>query len=446
MPGSLIISVSLHTLKSMNSKIRISPVIVLAVVSFLIASCNKEEHVKLPVVSTDPVTNMTITTAVSGGKITSDGGAEITSRGVCLSLTSNPTTSDKKTIDGSGTGQFESTITELDTGATYYLRAYATNSAGTAYGLEIVFSTLGDDPAVTTIGATNLSQIGAQLNGIINANYLLSTVTFEFGTTTDYGSTSTATQSPVIGNTDNVVSVNVAGLLPATNYHFRVNAANSLGTSYGSDLSFTTLESISVTDADGNIYIAVTIGTQVWMAENLRTTKYNDNSDIPLVTDYTAWAGLTTPAYCWYDNSESTNKLPYGALYTWYVVDPASNGGKNVCPVGWHVPGYSEWSVLINYLGRERVAGGKLKESGTTHWNPPNTGATNETGFTALPGGYRFGDVKFYEIGNNGIWWSSSKYSSSLAYFWEMSNGYTGVGYGIGGKEFGYSIRCVRDF
>jgi uncharacterized protein (TIGR02145 family) len=202
-----------------------------------------------------------------------------------------------------------------------------------------------------------------------------------------------------------------------------------------------------LTDCDGNIYETVTIGDQVWMAENLKTTKYNDCTPIPLVTDNTSWATLTSPGYCWYNNDAATYKATYGALYNWYSVDPASNGDKNVCPTGWHVPNDVDWVTLITYLGGESIAGNSLKEIGTTHWQAPNEGATNESGFTALPGGYRnLNGVLFYEIGNDGYWWSASEYSSATAWsqhmYWGNSNAYW---YPLYDKHDGFSIRCLKN-
>ena len=141
-----------------------------------------------------------------------------------------------------------------------------------------------------------------------------------------------------------------------------------------------------IADADGNTYKIIKIGDQVWTAENLRTTRYNDGTEIPLVTDYTAWTNLTTPSYAW-TNNDIGNKSVYGALYNWFVVKTCK-----LCPSGWHVPTDAEWTILENHLGGISVAGGKMKETGTEHWFAPNTDATNESGFTALPGGWRDGD------------------------------------------------------
>jgi len=193
----------------------------------------------------------------------------------------------------------------------------------------------------------------------------------------------------------------------------------------------------TVTDHDGNVYNTVKIGTQVWMAENLKTTKYNDNTAIPLVTDYSEWRSLTTPAYCWYDNDIS-NKTTYGALYNWYTV----NTGK-LCPTGWHVPSDEEWTILTNYLGS--MAGGRMRETGTTHWNSPNTDATNDSKFTALPGGDRSNNGTFGSIGFDGYWWSATE--SNAAYAWDrlMDFYVSNVSRYDVNKEVGFSVRCVSD-
>lgn len=200
-----------------------------------------------------------------------------------------------------------------------------------------------------------------------------------------------------------------------------------------------------IEDADGNIYSSVSIGSQVWLTENLKTTKYR-NGDL---------IGTTTPAvldiyeevapkYQWaYAGNEDTVAI-YGRLYTWF----AATDIRNVCPVGWHVPSATEWMVLEAFLGGWENAGGKLKETGTTHWLSPNTGATNETGFTALPGGQRDYSDHFINLGYWGCWWSSTE--SEIA-----SNG---VGRDMNSevsslfvdeisskKHSGYSVRCIKD-
>lgn len=316
----------------------------------IINSCKKDDNtinpepaITKPVLTTTSFTDIKQSTVTGGGNISSNGGADITARGICWSQVTSPSISDKITSDGVGTGSFTSNITGLSPNTTYYARAYATNSAGTAYGNEISFTTLAD--------------------------------------------------------------------------------------------------TLTVTDIDGNLYHTVTIGSQVWLVENLKVTHLNDGSVIPEITDNNAWGALTTPGYCWYNNNYSTYGSVFGGLYNWYAV----NSGK-LCPQGWHVPTSAEWATLTDYLDGEDEAGGKLKEAGTTHWLTPNTDATNETGFTALPGGSRY-YVGYFQlnINENGYWWSSTGYSSTYATYIVMtftnSSAWTNGNY----KEAGFSVRCIQD-
>ncbi len=204
------------------------------------------------------------------------------------------------------------------------------------------------------------------------------------------------------------------------------------------------INEVKVTDIDGNVYHTGAIGTQVWMVENLKTTKFNDGSSIPLATDKTAWQSLT-PGYCWHENDTAAYKTTYGALYNWYAV----NTGK-LCPTGWHVPTDAEWTVLTTYLGGPLAAGGKMKapgtlEDGTGLWYSPNTGATNESGFTAVPAGGRNYDGTFGDNGFASAWWSSSEYDKFFAmycYLYFDISDITSDGYL---KGCGRSVRCIRD-
>ena len=208
------------------------------------SGCKKDEPAKLADVTTAPVTNITATTATCGSNISSDGGAVITAKGVCWGEAASPSINNSKTSDGTATGQSVSEITGLTAGTTYHVRAYATNSVGTAYGSDLTFSTLGKLPSSDTQPATNVSAEGAKLNGSVNANDLSTIVSFEYGTTISYGSTITGTQSPVTGNTITNISADVSELSAGTTYHFRIKAVNSLGTTYGSDLTFITFGQI----------------------------------------------------------------------------------------------------------------------------------------------------------------------------------------------------------
>ncbi|MFN4882336.1 MAG: fibrobacter succinogenes major paralogous domain-containing protein [Bacteroidota bacterium] len=195
----------------------------------------------------------------------------------------------------------------------------------------------------------------------------------------------------------------------------------------------------SVTDIDGNVYNVVQIGDQCWTKENLRTTRYNNGSVIPNVTGDSAWQNLTTPAWCNYNNSPS-NDAVYGKLYNWYTV-----AAGNMCPTGWHVPTDTEWTVLTDYLGGASVAGGKMKS--TTGWNAPNTGATNESGFSGLPGSVRNGDDgNFSGVGNGGCWWSSTETSvTSVSWVRCLFYNFDVASRSTFPKPFGLSVRCLRD-
>ena len=196
-----------------------------------------------------------------------------------------------------------------------------------------------------------------------------------------------------------------------------------------------------VTDIDGNEYGTVLIGNQVWMSENLKVTKYKDGTAIPTGHSNSDWSNLSSGAYAVYDDDD-VNTDTYGFLYNWYAVDDS----RIIAPDGWHVPTDDEWTTLTDYLGGTSVSGGKMKETGTEHWSSPNTDATNESGFTALPGGYRYFNGNYIHQGYSGYFWSSTEYNGRGSAWYRLlyydgsdvsrSNYY---------KECGFSLRCVRD-
>ncbi len=192
-----------------------------------------------------------------------------------------------------------------------------------------------------------------------------------------------------------------------------------------------------VKDIDGNIYDTITIGTQVWMVQNLRVMKLNDGTAIPKKTD---WIFLSNPAYCWYNNNSTLSNSDYGVLYNWHAVNT-----EKLCPKGWHVPTDTEWATLIVYLGGESVAGGKLKEADTTHWESPNTSATNESGFTALPGGVRDNFGVSFDFGITGLWWSATQEGPTTAWGRYISNDDANIFRNSYNKSVGLSVRCVKD-
>lgn len=318
------------------------PVLIAGILFLTSSSCEKEEE-EFPDVTTSDVTEITNTTALSGGRVLSDGGATITSRGVVWSTSDYPTTSDNKTNDGTGAGSYTSLVTGLEPGTNYYLRAYATNSKGTTYGSIMTFETL------------NL-------------------VT---GTFTD--------------------------------------------------------------DRDGNVYNWVEIGDQKWMAENLRY--------LPFIFDPATGSGSADhPHYFVYDYTGSdVNEAKETEAYQLYGVLYNYKAAVEACPEGWHLPSDAEWTTLVNFVGGELIAGGKLKIAGTSYWETPNSGATNEYGFFALPGGARsFGGIFTYaeKMGN---WWSSTEVNPTTVWYRYMHYNNARTDRAYYGKIWGLSVRCVMD-
>ena len=290
----------------------------------------------VPVVITDSAFALTDSTAQCIATIEENCGYTVTARGVCWSTNPEPTIADNKTVEGSGTGSFTGSLTGLNPETTYYVRAYATNFAGTGYSGTKVITT------------------------------------------------------------------------------------------------------VIVTDIDGNLYQTIKIGDQWWMAENLEVTHYRNGDPIPHVADFGIWYTLSTGAFCNYDNDED-NVPVYGRLYNWHAVDDE----RNIAPEGWHVPSDGEWQTLIDYLGGDAIAGGKMKEEGTAHWYAPNTGATNESGFTALPGGCRA--VSFLDMSYYCYFWSSTEHDINQAWIQQLVSSSSVIYNSYYDKYFGLSVRCVRD-
>ncbi len=390
----------------------------------------------LPTLTTSSVSSITSSTASCGGNISSEGASPVASRGVCWNTSSNPTISNQKTINGSGPGSFTSSITGLSPGTTYFVRAYATNSAGTEYGNQQTFTSDSDKPTLTTSSVSSITANTATCGGNISS---------------DGGSFVTArgvcwstSSNPTISNSRTTngsgtgsFTSSITGLSSSTTYYIRAYATNSKGTEYGAEKSFTT----KISDIDGNVYDVVTIGSQIWMKENLKTTRYNNGN--PIGTTNPSNLNLTTyinPKYQWAYNGNESYVSSYGRLYTWY----AATDGRGICPTGWRLPTDSDWTVLITFLGGENIAGGKLKQSGTMNWQSPNTGATNNSGFTALPGGQRNYNGSFSDIETDGVWWSSSDYNTTNAIGRNMSCNWADVGKHYFIKSNGFSVRCVK--
>jgi uncharacterized protein (TIGR02145 family) len=376
--------------------------------------------------------NITTTSASSGGDVTSDGGATVTARGVCWSTTSNPTTANSKTIDGTGTGIFTSNLTGLTAGTVYYVRAYAINSVGTGYGTEIVFTTT-PSLAIPTLAAT------VAVTGITSTTAISGgNVTADGGTAvTARGVCWSISSNPNIGNSKTMdgtgtgaFTSNITGLTPNTVYYVKAYATNSIGSGYGTELSFTSSQTGTIT-----------ICSQVWMDKNLSVSNYRNGDPIPLVTNSTTWASLTTGAYC-YHNNDPASEVIYGKIYNWYAV----NDSRGLAPTGWHVASTVDWGLMSTCLGGNAVSGGPIKQTGTTLWASPNTGATNSTGFTALPGGYRANTGTYSSVpGTLIFWWTSNQISATDASERGVVNNAANLVIASYVKEGGAYVRCVKD-
>lgn len=435
-------------------------------------SCQKEESVNLPVISTSSITEITAISAKTGGIIASNGGATITDCGIVWSINENPTVETNQGITsiGVGTGSFTANLTNLTPNTTYYVRAYATNSKGTGYGNQQNFSTQDGVIAITTTSASKISNTSAQSGGNI---------------TTDGGAPITSrglvwstSQNPTVETNQGMISVgvgvgnftaNLTNLTPNSTYYVRTYAINKAGTNYGNQVNFTTFLFADGTQGtliyNGYTYQTVYIGGREWMAENLRTTKYRDGSDIPTGYSDSQWGSITTGAYAIYPynylsgfSSDYEVVNAYGVLYNWYAVTDS----KNLCPTGWHVPTNTEWTSLINYVSSINATnvGDQLKscrqvssplfgncatsvhprwDSNGMHWG------TNIYNFSALPSGFRHKDGSYGTIGYSGHWWTSTENSSTDAKRFYLYNDYGNFdGYFLE-KNFGISIRCIKD-
>ncbi|MGE5457852.1 MAG: FISUMP domain-containing protein, partial [Methanococcaceae archaeon] len=368
----------------------------------------------------------------------------------------NTVTAAESPVSGDTVVNVKAELSGLQEETTYHYRLRAENSLGIAYGADKIFTTAGKSPVSVTRAATNVQKNTATLNGSVNANSFSTTITFEWGTTTAYGNTIIAPQSPYAGNIYTNVSAELTGLEMGTEYHFRIIAENEFGTRTSDDLTFTTL--IPVTDIDGNVYDVKNYGTQVWMLENLKTTKYSNGDLIGTTIPanlFISWE--SGPKFQWaYDGDESYVAI-YGRLYTWF----AATDNRNICPTGWHVPTDPEWKVLSDYLidhgyGYEGSGDDIAKSlASTTGWGfsdtPGNLGndqaSNNRSGFSALPGGIRQPD--FFELaGLEGLWWTSttSGYWEEIAWQRRLYPSVSGFDNGgLGTKSVGVSVRCLKD-
>ena len=447
-------------------------------------------------VNTSPVNDITATTVVCGGTVNSAGNAEVTMRGVCWNTLPAPTLNGSHTVDGTGAGVFTSNITGLTPGTTYYVRAYATNSVGTVYGDDIIFTTVDTTPTVTTKAISFLTDTSAFSGG---------NITFDGGAAvTVCGICWDTLPNPTVSGihtTDSasmgIFTSSMMNLTPATTYYVRAYATNSVGTTYGQEISFRTYSSCpgaaTVTDHEGNVYNTVQIGNQCWTRENMRCM--TSPSTGTMILEFPAGYYSYTGKKAYYVNGDSANTATYGLLYNWAAAIDTFNTAygetstiswdglsvtfsghrRGICPAGWHVPSNAEWTQLTTYvynngyqcsgcsgtinaaradcIAKALASQTGWNSSGSTYavGNDPST--NNATGFSAVPAGYYTGSGSSgyyaggYTFGTNTYYWSSTQSSNTpyaLVHYLSYSTGYVGCN-NPSIKLQGFSVRCVRD-
>jgi len=394
-----------------------------------------------PTVDTQAASSVTATAATLNATFT-NGGNAVTATG--FKYATNSALTSPTDVAGSGTSSpFTGSLTGLTHATQYWAVGYATNAVGTSYGDTITFTTLAIAPTVDTDAASSVTATAATLNATITATggAAVSATGFKYAT----NSALTSPTDVVGSGTSSPFTGSLTGLTASTQYWAVGYATNSVGTSYGDTITFTTSAAASAftcgttVSYNGDNYTTVLIGTQCWFKENLRNDDYNDATPIPGYLDNTAWSNASSGAQAVYEEggpNELTNLTTYGRLYNWYAV----NTGK-LCPSGWHVPTDAEWTTLVDTLGGTSVAGTKLKVSSS---NSPAWDGDNTSGFSALPGGLRYHDIgDFFDQGRNGFWWSSSPNGASGWYRYLISGG-SSVN-SSSGRRSGFSVRCLQD-
>ena len=393
-----------------------------------------------------------------GGNVTDSGTYAVTARGLCWATAPNPTISNPYIALGSGTGAFTHTFTDLTANTTYYVRAYAINSVGIAYSEQMEVTTLANTAPVVVTNSVNVF-------GVCQGN-----VTSDGGLdVTERGFCYSTYPNPTVydnhvtsGSGSGTYTVPLSDLVDGITYYVKAYATNALGTTYGEQKSFEFYNcgTNTITDRDGNTYNTVLIGTQCWMKQNLKTTKYADGTSI------SQGGSTSTTTACWYyPNSNSSHKPTYGLLYNWRAVMRNSSSSSSnpsrvqgICPTGWHVPSDAEWTQLTDYVSSqsEYVCGSDNTYiakalAGTTGWssytstcavgNTPSQ--NNSTGFSALPAGSYSGS--YYNFGDLAFFWSATGNINDRAYYRRLnySNAYVSRAYE--NNSYGYSVRCLRD-
>ena len=360
------------------------------------------------------------------------------------------TTTDQNLGSGNTAANVSADLTGLNPGTIYHYRINATNELGTTLSNDMTFRTLGDVPSALIESAGNIQYNTATISGQINPNYLSTTVEIEYGTTTSYGNTISIAQGPFTGKNTINMSPDLSGLSQGTLYHIKIKATNELGTTNSTDFTFTTLAPI--TDIEGNTYNIRTIGTQIWMTENLKTTKYSDGTSIAF--------GL------YYPENNISNVTKFGYLYDWaaaikqpprydtIMIDLQGQRVQGVCPTSWHLPSVNEWLELVNNFGGVEIAGLKLKISDLSYWQTPLLIEEPVSGFNAIPAGQRYINGDFQNCGGSAYYWTSSQFwdgggtimGRQLYLFYFQPNVYINITNANNQPgSIGLSVRCLKD-
>jgi uncharacterized protein (TIGR02145 family) len=436
---------------------------VLLILVFLGAGCEppveKELPYHLPIVQTRYVEVNSPFTATSGGTLvdpgfqTSSQSSPITAKGVVWGTSPEPTLEDNFTNEGPGDAPFTSNLIGLTPNTKYYVRAYATNQGGTAYGAQSDFTTPQAAGTISSLDCSNATSSGSLTAGVQSSATSV-TINYTGGNGASHTG-QTVTSTGVAGLTATLASGSFANGNGTLTYTITGTPEAAGSASFSINIGGQTCEYSATVQAnaaisrpgagvnfDGHQYASIILGNgQEWLAENLKTTAYANGDPIPNVTPNAQWSALTNGAWSYYNN-DSKLVNPYGRLYNWYTVsDP-----RNVCPNGWHVPTDAEWEALSKYLGGEDFAGGKLKGKGTQYWTSPNMDASNDSGFTGLPGGIRYQAGFFVAMSDEGYWWSATANGTTLAMFRGLNfNNASFVKYDSGEKADGLSVRCMKN-
>ena len=426
--------------------------VILFIASTSFTSCQKHP----PTVKTVSAVANTSTAIAAAGQVTDDGDADVFSYGICLSTNSLPTISDTKkecsSTYSNSPSNFKAVFNDLGMNTTYYLRAYAINSEGIAYG-EAISVKMSAAPNVKNVSVSLIKMTEATLNATINPNNTNSENWFEYGILGQ--TTKKVLAASLTGSSDALVNVKVNDLVPGKTYSFVAKSKNESGETSSDVVTF---ETFAVSDYDGNLYHTVTIGTQTWLRENLKATHYLNGDPIPNVTSLAAWGSLTTGAYTYYDNDPKIGEV-YGALYNWYVgADPRG------LVAGYHTPIDLEFLALAIFLDENdnspssNLSGLMMMEDGDSHWDShwyTNLVATNASGFTALPngnintspqaGGISQAGCVFMGLQKVATSWGSSS-DGDLGYSVYIESPSCGFYYnGYVGKREGYGLRLLKN-